>query len=188
MKTGRPRKPFNKYEVLEDYAIIYLPKKTGEIFKCIVDKEDMKRLLELGSHWHTIYDKVLDQYYAKTNTGYHDENGKYKQRTIYMHKLLLNYKGNVRYIDHINHNTLDNRKHNLIIVSQKLNAKNRLAANKNTTTGYRNVSFVRGRYIVQLQIDGKNTILGKFKTPEEANICAIEMRKTYYKPLIDYVV
>jgi hypothetical protein len=185
--TGAPRKTFNKYKILEDYAIIYLQNKNHETLECLVDTEDINKLIELNKHWHTIYDKVLEHYYVATNVGFYDNNGKYKQTTIYIHKFLLNYKGNGKYIDHKNHDTLDNRNNNLIVVSQKLNSKNRLEANKNNVSGYRNVSFAQGKWLVQLQIDGKNKVLGKFKTPEEANDFAIEMREKYYKPLLKYI-
>jgi len=44
------------------------------------------------------------------------------------------------------------------------------------------VSFDKSgnKYIVQLQINGKNTIFGRFKDLEEARKCAEENRKKYY--------
>ena len=185
--TGRPRKPFNKHEILKDHAVIYLPKRTGEIFKCIVDLEGLQKLIEYNRCWSAMYDKKLKKYYAASNTSFHDENGKYKQRTLLMHKFLLDYKGKNEYVDHKNSDPLDNRFINLIAVNPDLNSINREGANSNNTTGYRNVSLQEGKYAVQLQINGKNNVLGRFDTPEEANECAIKMREKYYLPLIKYI-
>lgn len=107
-----------------------------------------------------------------------DKKPKYK--TIYMHQLIMGVEG-YTYIDHGNHNTLDNRKENLKITTNDINTKNRRDKNKNNTSGYRNVSLVKGKYIVQLQIDGKNTVLGSFDDVHEAGKRAEEMRSKYYK-------
>jgi hypothetical protein len=46
--------------------------------------------------------------------------------------------------------------------------------------GYRNVSLIKGKWVVQLQIDGKNTKLGSFDDVHEAGKFAEEMRQKYY--------
>ena len=63
------------------------------------------------------------------------------------------------------------------------NAINRIDANKNNKTGFRNVCWVNSenKFRVQLQINGKNKVLGNFDDVNEANLFAIEMRKKYYK-------
>ena len=85
-------------------------------------------------------------------------------------------------VDHINHNSLDNRRCNLRLVDKSKNATNRSGRNINNTTGYRNVSYIKteNKYIVQLQIDGKNKRLGAFDDVHEAGAYAKEMREKYY--------
>ena len=85
-------------------------------------------------------------------------------------------------VDHINNNTLDNRKCNLRISEHKHNTRNRHGKNSNNKSGFRNVSWDGYRWIVQLQINGKNTILGKFpyEQLEEAGTFAEQMRQKYY--------
>jgi hypothetical protein len=85
-------------------------------------------------------------------------------------------------VDHLNHNTLDNRKHNLRIVSIDENNRNRRGANRNTSTGVRNVSYSKtdNKYIVQLQVNGKNTVFGRFDSLEEAAELANIKRKEIY--------
>ena len=91
---------------------------------------------------------------------------------------------NDQHIHHRNHNTLDNRKENLELISITENSRHRKGKNKNNTTGYRNVMYNKRYknkpYHVQLQIDGKNKVLGKFSDVDEAGTFAEEMRQKYY--------
>lgn len=84
------------------------------------------------------------------------------------------------YVDHKNHNTIDNRKNNLRVTRNDKNTKNRKSKNSNNTSGYRNVSWVNNKWIVQLQIKGKNKVLGKFDDINKAGKFAEKMRKKYY--------
>jgi len=88
------------------------------------------------------------------------------------------------YVDHINHDTLDNRKCNLRIINNSNNTKNRKGRNSNNTTGYRNVMYIktntRHPYVVKLQIDGKSVQLGSFADVDEAGAFAEEMRGKFY--------
>jgi hypothetical protein len=84
------------------------------------------------------------------------------------------------HIDHINHNTLDNRKENLRICTFNQNAQNRRGKNKNNSSGHRNVTLSKGNYIVQLQINGKNKCFLITKNYSKACEVADRMRKKYY--------
>lgn len=85
-------------------------------------------------------------------------------------------------VDHKVRNGLDNRKDNLRITQRDTNEQNRKSKNINNTSGYRNVSYDKStnKYLVQLQIDGKNKCLGRFDDIEEAGKYAKEMREKYY--------
>jgi hypothetical protein len=85
-------------------------------------------------------------------------------------------------IDHKNHKGLDNRKENLRLVNKSKNAKHRNGKNKNNKSGYRNVCWISkyNKWCVQLQINGRNTLLGKFDDVHEAGRFAEEMRQKYY--------
>jgi len=87
-------------------------------------------------------------------------------------------------VDHIDHNTLNNRKYNFRIVNIMQNSMHKKTKNKNNTSGYRNVSWIKSDqvYRVQLQINGKNTKLKDFPFDklEEAGQYAKEMREKYY--------
>ena len=86
------------------------------------------------------------------------------------------------WIDHINHKPRDNRKENLRPISISDNSRNRKTRNRNNKSGYRNVCWDGKRWIVQLQVEGKNKVLGRFKEEEleEAGKFAEQMREKYY--------
>jgi hypothetical protein len=83
-------------------------------------------------------------------------NGKEKNRPVKLHRYLMNAKEN-DFIDHIDHNTLNNCKSNLRITINKKNIRHRKGANSNnTTTGVRNVNWIKNEqcYKVQIMKDG----------------------------------
>lgn len=82
-------------------------------------------------------------------------------------------------IDHINvnnpDNTLDCRRENLRILTVRQNSHNRKPKMGKRTTvdgssadGLRGVAYHRGKWRTQLRIDGKNHLMGRYDTPEEA--------------------
>lgn len=99
---------------------------------------------------------------------------------MFLHQFVVDANG--RFVDHKNSDTLNNRKSNLRIVIDSNNSKNRKSKNSNNTSGYRNVSWSKScnKWIVQMQINKKNTVLGKFDNVHEAGRFAEEMRKKYY--------
>ena len=70
-------------------------------------------------------------------------------------------------IDHINKNSLDHRIDNLRDVTQKENNSNK-GAYKCSTTGFRGVSKMAGKYWARISLDGVTYRLGYHDTPEEA--------------------
>jgi hypothetical protein len=81
-------------------------------------------------------------------------------------------------VDHINMNTLDNRRKNLRVVSHSQNNMNR-RRQSNDTTGYKGVSWDRTkkRFMVQIRKDKKKYHLGYFNTVEEAYAAYCEKAK-----------
>lgn len=181
ISTHKPRsqRELNKYKIDGDKTIIYLSKKTGEILETIIDTEDLEKVLNTNLIWHAVWDIYSESYYAKASA--------YKQSpsTVCLHRIIMNVIDKDIKVDHRNYDTLDNRKKNLRVTIQDKNLKHRNGKNKNNKSGYRNVCWDKrdNCWIVQLQIDGKNTILGRFKKDqlEEAGIFAEKMRQKYYK-------
>lgn len=93
-------------------------------------------------------------------------------KTVKMHRLVMGLKrGDERIIDHINHNTLDNRKENLRI-TDKLNNSHNLKKFRNNKSGYTGVYKytldMGDRYRAMIRYAGKAFLLGTFDTAEEA--------------------
>ena len=107
--------------------------------------------------------------------------GKSQHKTMLLHRYVTDAKED-EVVDHENHNQLDNRKENLRITKTIKNTKHRKGRNYNNTSGYRNVSRVKNKWYVQLQVDGVGTLLKKFPLDqlEEAGAYAKEMRNKYY--------
>lgn len=92
----------------------------------------------------------------------------YDNKNIAIHRLVTDCpRGMI--VDHINHNTLDNRKENLRICTHQENMRNSFK-NKNLTSKYKGVSWHKDkkRYRVQLTIDGKCKEFGLFKNEIDA--------------------
>jgi len=86
--------------------------------------------------------------------------------TTGLHRLIAGARpGEV--VDHINGDTLDNRKSNLRIVSVQGNSLNR-KLNSNNLYGWLGVSKTDFGYVAQIKVDGKMIGLGTFETPEMA--------------------
>ena len=93
--------------------------------------------------------------------------GRYKQ--ISMHREVLKV-GKEYYVDHINHNGLDNRKANLRLATRSQNAQNRRKAKIKSWSKYKGVSLhnLDKRWSVRIQVNGKQKFLGLFEDEVEA--------------------
>lgn len=91
-----------------------------------------------------------------------------------------------KHLDHIDGNKLNNCFTNLREVTVKQNSENKIAQ-KNNKLGVRGVSFNKrlGKYIAQIQHNGKNNYIGVFDTIEKARDAYVEWTKrlfTHHNP------
>lgn len=125
-----------------------------------VDKKDYEVLIK---HIWRPSPKKTGGFYATTRI---KTAGKYK--TTYAHRIIMNpNKGMV--IDHINHETLDNRRKNLRVCTQSQNAFNRGLQRQNTS-GYKGVHYYsrKKKYCAYIDISRKRIHLGYFESAIEA--------------------
>lgn len=167
-------KKFNEYKVCGDYSIIYVKRKDKTI-EVVVDTDDLKKVILVGS-WHAIEDKTLQE------TGYYICN-RYNNKSrgagcIKLHRFIMNCP-NGMCVDHINHNTLDNRKSNLRICTHFENQQN-LRSKKTELTGvYKSNKYKKEKWVANITKD-KNRITKYFNTKEEAINWRLDKMKELY--------
>lgn len=137
----------------EDYAEIILYDSFGEeVARSIID-------LDVVEHVENIKWGLDGRNYVY---------GKINGKIIKLHRYLLGPKEE-EVVDHINHNTLDNRKSNLRLCTKQQNNMNRSKTSKNTS-GVVGVYWdkSRGKYAASICINRHSKFLGYFNTVEEA--------------------
>jgi len=98
-----------------------------------------------------------------------------KDKNVYLHRLIMGVVNSpcFVYVDHIDHNGLNNSKNNLRITNNSGNSRNCHKTLLKTSSRYKGVS----RHTIHsklkpwqacIRIDGKNKYLGSFRTEKEA--------------------
>ena len=141
----------NTYDLSGEYGIGYTSK--GEEF--YFDLED--------------YDKIKERYWFKTNNGYFAT--KSYGIPIMLHRFILNLPS-FQYdnpVDHVNHNTFDNRKVNLMITNNSQNNMNKGLASNNTS-GVKGVNFDKNKnlWIARISAYKVRYYLGEFVNKQDA--------------------
>jgi len=171
------------YKIIDDYVELYFKDNKNNEYVSYLDLEDLDTLLNYP--YKFIPRKDYSGYYLAATVYTGLVNGKPTYHVGKLHRVIMNVTdGRKTHVDHINHNTLDNRKRNLRIISASNNLKHRNSKNKNNKSGYRNVfwSTKDERWLVVLQIEGKSKCFGRFKKDQvdKAGALAEEMREKYY--------
>lgn len=127
----------------------------------VVDDQDHERAAKFN--WQAQYSKTMNSYYAK-------------KEGDQLHRFILGLdKSKLKYVDHINHNTLDNRRINLRIATPSQNSFNRKthATNK---SGFKGVHWDKEarKWRASIRLYGKLINLGRFSTPELAHAAYCE--------------
>lgn len=153
-----PRTIYDKNEICIDGDTCYinLYDKNGNL-KCIgkFDTEDLEKV----------------RYFKwQERNGYIATTGKRRGSTYFMHRLVLDTDC---FVDHINHNTLDNRKCNLRIVNKSQNAMN---------TNFKGVTqTLNGKYYAHIKINQKMINLGTYIEEAEAYFARWYAEKILFK-------
>ncbi|WP_338627494.1 HNH endonuclease [Clostridium baratii] len=144
----------NLYEINKYYAEIIIDSKKYGIIKAKIDNQDIERCKEIK--W----------YYAKNKDSEYIE-GTYKGKKVKLHRYILNAKEKQILIDHINRNTLDNRKSNLRLATNKENSFNKSIRSDNKS-GYSGVDLRNNKWRAKIKYNGITIHLGYFIDKDEA--------------------
>ena len=141
-----PRTIYDKNEIRVDGDIAYIDlydKNCNVIATAMIDAEDVS--------------KVKDIKWKLSGSGYAMNTPKFKGGNTHMSRVILDTD---QFVDHINHNTLDNRKCNLRVVTKSQNQMN---------ANYKGVAKTKdGKFYAYIKINGKMLSLGKYVFEEEA--------------------
>lgn len=140
----------NKYIIINDYAIGITTNTNNEF--CI-DIDDI--------------DKVQKYSWYESDTGY--LMSRINNKIVRMHRLIMDVKDKNVVVDHINHDTLDNRKNNLRIASSSQNNMNKIKQSNNTS-GITGVSWDKRKkkWRAYIKINSEHSELGFYDNFEDA--------------------
>lgn len=170
-----------QYKIKNNLVYIKLFHKKRNVEKIVtIDLFNLENFLGHPYAWHLVWEEDIKNYYVKSSIYLGIVNGKPKYKLIYLHKFLANISDK-DYGDHINNDSLDNRILNIRATNNQNNAKNRKNKNSNNKSGYRNVSWIKGYWRIQLSINKKNHLFPeKFTDVHLAGGFAKQMREKYY--------
>ena len=159
--NNKNKKKYNTYNFTKGYGVGYTSK--GEEF--LFDVED--------------YDKIKN-YYWISHTGYIETQISKSRKHLFLHTLVMN-PPNGMIIDHINHNTYDNRKKNLRIVTFSQNSFNR-KIQENNTSGVTGISYKKNcnKWVSYIKVNKKLIHLGYFKDINDAIKARKEAEEKYF--------
>ena len=154
----------NRYEVRGDTTVIFIVRRNGEVHEMLIDTEDL--CLFIGGP-NVCYINA----YAFQNIP------QVKRIYRYIHRFLTD-PAHDECVDHINHNTLDNRRINLRIASSLENSQNLKGPSINNTSGVLGVGWdaSRDKWRAQIQVNGINKSLGRFISISDAEAAVKEAR------------
>lgn len=158
----RTKYDYNEIKVKDGYATIKLyDSNANPIAETIIDIDDVSKVIS--------YKWCLDKNNYVKNS---------KQE--YLHRVIMGE--HTLFIDHINGNTLDNRKSNLRVCSNADNLKNRVKLPKNNTSGVIGIYFRkdRNKWCAELKSNGITYRFGSFDTKEEAIEARLKGELAYF--------
>lgn len=156
--VSKRNRKHNTFDLNGKYGVGYTTK--GEEFW--FDLEDYNKIKNYC--WH-----ITDKGYVSTHAG---------KKQLFLHKLVMNTNNTV---DHIKHNTFDNRKSNLRIATKQQNAQN-ASLSKNNTSGVTGVTWHKRDKVWQARItlNYKKIHLGYFESFDDAVRARKEAEEKYY--------
>lgn len=164
VQQGHLNKKYNKYDLSNEFGIGYTLK--NEIF--YFDLEDYELIKNYCWHMEPLG-------YLASDT--HTDEG-----IVKMHRLVMHINDSSIHIDHINHNTFDNRKCNL---RQCTAAENNCNVEKriDNSSGYPGVSWHKRDmcWEVHIQVHKKQIYLGRFNNFEDAVQARKEAEEKYFQ-------
>ena len=160
VKIQKPdREP--KKEYMEGYGEVYrIPLSNGQF--AIFDIDDYDLVVKYT--WCAVWNKCTKTYYASTNIRSPEKRG----QTMHMQRAIMDAPKGM-FVDHINHDSLDNRRCNLRLTTKSENMMNRRKLTPNAS-GLKGVyKKSKNKWYSKIKANGQEFNLGTFDTAEEAH-------------------
>lgn len=169
---GRRARGTIESPVLVGEEFYNLPLNKGQLSR--LDPDDF---LKYGQfRYRAFWSKGTKSYYAVREGRLNGKKIEYKLAR----EILGLVHGDPLVADHINHDTLDNRRCNLRAITHQQNTQNR-RSNANNSTGSRGLRQVKGgKWEARICVDGKNIGLGRFILQEDAAIARRAAELNYF--------
>lgn len=152
----------NRYEIKDTHAEILVTSNRFPKARILVDFQDLDLLLTTPITWTAI--GTLSRPYAAYKVRRHP----LKPLQVYMHRFLMGAPSGL-VVDHINHNTLDNRRENLRVVTPAANSLNNRALGVTFDTQC-------ARWKARIHFQGRQRHAGFFSNKEDAIAAASALR------------
>lgn len=152
-------------------------------FVALVDDEDF----DLLNQWKWYVMKHKQFTYAIRSIAQKGKNAK----TIYMHRIIIGVNNPKIFIDHRDHDCLNNQKYNLRSVTRQQNSKNRTSMIGSTSkylgVHFKEIEFINGytvhrkqKWCAQIHHQGKTVRLGRYENEIDAALAYNKAAKKYH--------
>ena len=164
----------NRIAITGDVAEVELRSQKWGTQICLIDAEDASVADQIPGSWFASYSPETRSFYCQTQI----KNKKlYGTKGLGLHRLIMGLPN--AEIDHINHDTLDNRKANLRLADRCENMQNKLRPLSTSHTGVLGVYWEpdRRKYRAELTVFGKKMRVGRFDSLHDASVAILHARK-----------
>lgn len=158
----------NKYRIEGEIVYIELNHK-GKTMETMIDLEDFDKANYYKGTWYTRYSKGTKSFYCNGNITLN--NG--KRTTIQLHRIIMNITDTKIQVDHIYHNTLDNRKSQMRLATSQEQQWNKRCR------GY-SWNKKLNKWKSRIRINGKEKHLGLFEKEEDVRQAYLDAKEKYY--------
>lgn len=162
----------NAYEVRGEVTAILFKRRDGMLLETLIDTTDLPIVNSFKNSWYLHWNPDTKSFYV---VGRVRVQGRLKK--IQLHRLIMSPSDDM-VVDHINHDTLDNRRSNLRVVTDAQNLQNRKGARKDSKSGIRGVYWNSqlNKWQAYVRLDKKLIHVGVFENINDAASCVSRVR------------
>lgn len=163
----------NAYDIRGDVTVIFLHGLKKVAIETLIDTTDLPKAMGFPNRWSANLMRNTGTYYVVGDIRIDGERSKWL-----LHRTILDAPSSL-VVDHTNHDTLDNRRSNLRLLTNAQNFQNMNGPYKNSKSGIRGVCWHKAtsKWYAFIKVNGKCKYLGLYDDIKEAEIVAIEARK-----------